>query len=141
MRIRLSAFILAVALASSPAGAEAFNREGYKMGPAIEFLVTRDRKAVDISKKEEAEALALYAIAFGEKLSGQWPEKLPAGFGKSAYKKMLLIMGTQHARETGLVYVAGMGSTDALVFASRFDRNSDAAKRVIEAVVLLVGKE
>jgi hypothetical protein len=133
MITRISAFILAVVLASSPASAEAFNREGYKMGAAIEFLVTRDRKAVDISKQEEAEILTLYAIAFGEKLS--------AGFGKWAYKKMLLILGTQQAREKGLAFAAAMGSTDAVVFASRFDSNSDAAKRVIEAVVLLVGKE
>jgi hypothetical protein len=141
MITRISAFILAVVLASSPASAEAFNCEGYKMGAAIEFLVTRDRKAVDISKQEEAEILTLYAIAFGEKLSGQWSEKLPAGFGKWAYKKMLLILGTQQAREKGLAFAAAMGSTDAVVFASRFDSNSDAAKRVIEAVVLLVGKE
>ena len=141
MIMRISAFILAVVLAGSPASAEAFNREGYKMGAAIEFLVTRDRSAVDISKKQEAEILTLYAIAFGEKLSGHWPEKLPAGFGKSAYRKMLLIMGTQHARETNLAFAAAMGSTDAVVFASRYDRHSDAAKRVIEAVVVLVGKE
>jgi len=141
MNVRIATFVLAFAFASTSAKAEAFDRTGYKMGPAVEFLVTRDRKAVDISKKREAEILVLYAIAFGEKLSGHWPEKLPAGFGKLAFKKMLLIMGTQHARETNLAFAAAMGSTDAVVFASRHDRNSDAAKRVIEAVVLLVGKE
>lgn len=141
MIMRISAFTLAIVLASSPASATTFNREGYRMARAIEFLVTRDRSAVDISNKREAEILTLYAIAFGEKLSGQWSEKLPAGFGRWAYKKMILIMGTQHARETNLAFAAAMGSTDAEVFISRYDRNSDAAKRVIEAVVLLVGKE
>lgn len=141
MFIRISALVLALSLTWGAANATSFNRTGYKMGAAVEFLVTRDRNAVDISKKTEAEILAFYAIAFGNKLSGKWPENLPEGFGKRSWNKMILIMGTNQARDSGLAFVVGPAVDDANVFASRYDRNSDEAKRLIEAVVLLVGNQ
>jgi hypothetical protein len=141
MNIRIAAFVLAVVFANTSAQAEAFDRSGYKVGPAIEFLVTRDRKAVDLSNKREAEILALYTIAFGQKLSGEWPDKLPVGFSNRAWDKMIPIMSTREARESGLVFVVGMAVDDAVLFAKRYDRNSEAARRVIEAVTVLVGKD
>lgn len=137
---RVAAFILAVVLASQSAHAEAFDRTGYKLGPAVEYLVTRNKSVVDTSKKAEAELLVMYAIAFGERLAGLWPEKLPEKFGSRAFTKMSTILALENARNPGLFFAVSAGTDDAKVFASRYDRNSEEAMRVFQAVILLVGK-
>lgn len=135
---RIAAFIVAVALASQSARAEAFDRTGYKLPIAVEFLVAPKSSKINLTIPSEQEVLLMYMYGFGSSLAGEWPNMLSKEFGSRAFHKMTMTMvasGDKMFQNAGFA-----GVEDAKLFAKRVGPNTNTARSVVALLISVLGK-
>jgi len=135
---RIAAFILAVALATQPVKAQAFDRTGYKLPIAVEFLIAPRTSKINLTIPREQEVLLMYMYGFGSTLAGEWPNMLSKEFGSRAFQKMtmnMVVSGDKALQKAGFA-----GLEDAKVFAKRIDPNSGTGRSVVALLNSVLGK-
>ena len=135
---RIAAFVIAVALASQSAHAEAFDRSGYKLPIAVEYLVAPKSSKIDLTNPREQEVLLMYVLGFGSTLAGEWPNALSKDFGSRNFQKMSI--GMVVGGDNTLNKAAFAGIEDAKVFAKRIAPTSETARSVIALLISVLGR-
>jgi len=134
---RLAAFALAIVLAAQSAHAEPFDRTGYKLPIALEFLVSPQSSKIDLKNPREQEVLLIYVQGFASSLAGEWPGAISKEIGSRAFQRMTMTMVASGDKLLQNVGFAGL--EDAKVFAKRFAPTSTTGRAVAGLVVKVVG--